>query len=81
MIAIVLVLIGSVIGWPITKRVVEQAASQAPGAPLGMIEGFAMLFFVLGILLSLAYPVLLLLFMTRTNVIEACERRQPTAPV
>jgi hypothetical protein len=35
---------------------------------------------VIGIFLGLIYPVLLLFFMTRTNVIEACERQQPAAP-
>jgi hypothetical protein len=78
-VAIVFVLIGSVIAWPITKRVVEQVAAQAHGAPQGMIEGFAMIGLVLGLIFGLAYPSLLLFFMTRSNVIEACEGQEPVA--
>jgi NADH:ubiquinone oxidoreductase subunit 3 (subunit A) len=79
-VAIVFVLVGSVVGWPITKRLVEQMAMQMPGAPLGLIEGVTMLLFVLGVLFGLAYPALLLFFMTRSNVIEACQPQQPAAP-
>jgi NADH:ubiquinone oxidoreductase subunit 3 (subunit A) len=79
-IAIVFVLVGSVAGWPFMKRLVQQVAMQAPGAPLGLLEGVGMLLFVLVIMFGLAYPVLLLFFMTRSNVIEACRPQQPAAP-
>jgi hypothetical protein len=79
-VAIIYVLIGSVVGWPITKRLVEQAAVKVPGAPPGVLEGMAMLVFVLAIIFGLAYPVLLLFFMTRAKVIQACRRPHPTAP-
>jgi hypothetical protein len=72
---IVLVLITSMLMWPLTKRMMEQM----PGVPPGMMVGFAMLGLVVGLLFSLAHPVLLLFFMTRGNVIEACQRREPTA--
>jgi hypothetical protein len=73
---IVFVLITSMLMWPITKRMLEQM----PNVPPGMMAGFAMIGMVIGIFLGLIYPVLLLFFMTRTNVIEACERQQPAAP-
>jgi hypothetical protein len=73
---IVLVLVVSMVMWPFTKRMMEQM----PGAPPGMMAGFAMIGLVIGILFGLAYPVLLLFFMTRSNVIEACQRQQPAAP-
>jgi hypothetical protein len=79
-IAIVLVLGGSIVAWPITERLVGQmAAQQAAGTPAGLVQGLTMLFFVLGILVGLAYPVLLLFFMTRASVIEACQRQEPVA--
>jgi|HubBroStandDraft_1064217.scaffolds.fasta_scaffold113012_2 hypothetical protein len=75
-IAIVYVPIGSLVSWPFTKRMMELT----PGAPAGMMAGFAMIGLVIGIIIGLAYPVLLLFFMTRTNVIEACQPEEPTAP-
>jgi type IV secretory pathway VirB3-like protein len=80
-VAIVFVLVFSIVGWPITKRFVGQMAAQlAPGAPLGMVVGLTTLMFVLGVMFSLAYPALLLFFMTRSNVIEACQPQPPAAP-
>ncbi len=72
---IVLVLVVSMVMWPLTKRMMEQM----PGVPPGMMAGFAMVGLVLGLLFSLAYPALLLFFMTRGDVIEACQRQQPAA--
>jgi hypothetical protein len=72
-IAIVFVLFGSVVSWPFTKRMMEQT----PGVPQGMMAGFAMMGLVLGIIIGLAYPSLLLFFMTRQNVIEACQPEPP----
>jgi hypothetical protein len=76
-ISIVYVPIGSLVMFPVTKRMMEQT----PGVPQGMMAGFAILGLVLGLIFGLAYPVLLLIFMTRTNVIEACQPEQPAAPV
>jgi hypothetical protein len=76
MIDIVLVVIGSMLIWPITQRAMEQL----PNVPHGMVEGIAMVSLVLGIIIGLAYPALLLFFMTRTNVIEACQPEQPPPP-
>jgi len=74
---IVFVAVGSVLGWSFMKVAVEQAMAQAHGAPVGLIQGMATLVFVLTLIIRLAYPALLLLFMTRANVIEACQRTQP----
>jgi hypothetical protein len=76
-IAIVYVPIGSLVMWPFTKRMMEQT----PGVPQGMMAGFAMIGLVLGLIFGLTYPVLLLFFMTRTNVIEACQPEPSEAPV
>jgi hypothetical protein len=73
---IVLVVVVSMVTWPFTKRMMEQMPNVSPG----MVAGFAMIGMALGIILGLAYPVLLLFFMTRPNVIEACQPEQPVAP-
>jgi len=74
--AIVYVPFASLMQWPFTKRMMEQT----PGAPPGMMTGFATIALVFGILFGLAYPALLLFFMTRPNVIEACQPEQPAVP-
>jgi NADH:ubiquinone oxidoreductase subunit 3 (subunit A) len=79
-VAIVFVLVGSVVVWPFMKRMVERMATQAPGAPSGLLEGIVMFMFVVVIMFGLAYPLLLLFFMTRSNVIEACQRQEPAPP-
>jgi hypothetical protein len=76
-VAIVFVLFGSVVSWPFTKRMMEQT----PGVPPGMMAKFAIIGLVFGIIFGMAYPVLLLFFMTRPNVIEACQPEQPAIPV
>jgi hypothetical protein len=73
---IVLVVVVGMVMWPFTKRMMEQM----PNVPPGMMAGFAAVGLVVGVLFGLAYPVLLLFFMTRSNVIEACQRQQPAAP-
>jgi hypothetical protein len=45
--------------------------SQIQGASAGVIAVVAQVSFALGILLGLAYPVLLLIFMTRPKIVEA----------
>jgi hypothetical protein len=45
--------------------------SQIHGAPAGVIAVVAQISFVLGIVIGLAYPVLLLIFMTRPKIIGA----------
>ncbi len=77
MIDIILVLFVSVLTWPFTKRMMEQVS----GPAAAFMERFGIVFVVFGILFSLAFPVLLLIFMTRPNVIEACQPEQPAAPV
>jgi hypothetical protein len=76
-IEIVVVLVVSIVTWPITKRMMEHLPNVSPG----MGAGFAMIGLVIGIIFGLAYPVLLLFFMTRPNVIEACQPEQPEAPI
>jgi hypothetical protein len=76
MIDIVLVVIGTMLVWPITLRAMEQM----PNVPHGMVEAIATVSMVFGILLGLAYPALLLFFMTRPNVIEACQGEPPEFP-
>jgi hypothetical protein len=76
LISIVYVVIGSMISYPFTKRMMEQT----PGVPQGMMAGFATIGLVFGLIIGLAYPVLLLFFMTRSNVIEACQPEQPQPP-
>jgi hypothetical protein len=57
------------------QRMIAQQAQAMPrgGAPQSMVEGIAMVSMVVGLVLSLIYPILLLIFMTRQNVIEACQ--------
>jgi hypothetical protein len=76
-IAIVHVPIAAFVQMPFTKRMMEQT----PGVPPGMMSGFATIGLVFGIIFGLAYPVLLLFFMTRSNVIEACQPEQASPPV
>jgi hypothetical protein len=45
--------------------------SQIHGAPAGVVAAFATIGFVVGIVIGLAYPVLLLIFMTRPKLVEA----------
>jgi hypothetical protein len=70
---IFLKVIGSIMAWPITQR----ALQQMPNMPRGpMVLGVAKIFMVLGIIVFLAYPAVLLFFMTRDNVIDACQPEQ-----
>jgi hypothetical protein len=73
---IVLVVVGSMVVWPITRRAMEQM----PNMPQGMMEALAMFGMVIGLIFGLAYPALLLFFMTRDNVIEACQPEQLPPP-
>jgi hypothetical protein len=55
-----------------SQRLMTQAmTSQIQGASAGVIAVVAQVSFALGILLGLAYPVLLLIFMTRPKIVEA----------
>jgi hypothetical protein len=55
-----------------SQRLLMQAmTTQVHGAPAGVIEVVAKISFALGIVIGLAYPVLLLIFMTRPKIIEA----------
>jgi hypothetical protein len=73
---IVLVVVGSMVVWPVTQR----AMAQLPNVPQGMVQGIAMVSMVVGVIIGLAYPAILLFFMTRTNVIEACQPELASAP-
>jgi hypothetical protein len=46
-----------------------------------MVVGVAKIFMVVGIIIFLAYPALLMFFMTRDNVIDACQPDQAPTPV
>jgi len=74
---IFMVVIGSIVVWPVMQRAMEQLPKNVPQ---GMVQGIAMVSMVVGIIFTLAYPALLLFFMTRTNVIEACQPEQLAAP-
>jgi hypothetical protein len=76
LIDIVVVLVIIMISWPITMRLMQQM----PNVPPGMAQGFAMIGLALQLVFGLAYPALLLFFMTRTNVIEACQQEQEPPP-
>jgi hypothetical protein len=68
----VLEMIVVVAGTVFTQRVMMQTmTAQIHGAPAGVIAVFAQIGLVLGIVIGLAYPVLLLIFMTRPKIIEA----------
>jgi hypothetical protein len=73
---IVVVLVFIMVSWPITMRLMQQM----PNVPPGMAQGFAMIGLVLQLIFGLAYPALLLFFMTRTNVIEACQPEHAAQP-
>jgi hypothetical protein len=75
-IEIVLVVVGSIIVWPVTQRAMEQM----PNMPHGMVAGLASIGLVIELIIGLAYPALVLFFMTRDNVIEACQPELPPPP-
>jgi uncharacterized protein with PQ loop repeat len=69
----ILDIIAVVAGGLIGHRVMAQTltTTQFPGASPALIAGIAQISFVVGILIGLAYPVLLLIFMTRPKIIGA----------
>jgi hypothetical protein len=69
----VLAMIAVLVGAPFSHRLMMRhlTTTQFPGVPLDLIAAMAQIFFVMGIVLALAYPVLLLVFMTRPKMIEA----------
>jgi len=73
---IVVTVVGTLVVWPITQRMMEQM----PNMPHGMVEGFATIGMVIGLIIGLTYPALVLFFMTRDNVIDACQPELPPAP-
>jgi hypothetical protein len=72
----VLVLVMSILIWPHTK----QMMSNMPNVPPAMMQGFATIGLVFGLIIGMGYPALLIFFMTRTNVIEACQPEQSPPP-
>jgi len=68
----ILEMIMVVVGAIVSQRIMAQAmTSQIHGASPGMVHAFAMIGFVMGIGIGLAYPILLLIFMTRPKIVEA----------
>jgi hypothetical protein len=80
-IAMVFVTILAIVGWPFVKQMMDLQTQGKHISP-GMIQGIAMLILIAGLIFRLAYPVLLLIFMTRSKAIEACqpEAEQPASP-
>ncbi len=60
--------ISSYIAYPMMKS----AFSRIPNMPAGMVSGMVIGSLAFGLLLGVGYPALLLFFMTRQNVIDAC---------
>jgi hypothetical protein len=60
-------------GAPFSHRLMMRSltTTQWPGVAPGVIEAVAQIFFAVGIVFALAYPVLLLVYMTRPRVVEA----------
>jgi hypothetical protein len=75
-IAIVYTPVVSLLMWPYTKRMMENT----PNMPPGMAAGMATVTIVFSLLLGMGYAALLIFFMTRANVIAACQPEQ-TPPV
>jgi hypothetical protein len=67
------VVVGCVVSWPF----MEMAIQQAPKVSQGFAKAAGVIGMVFGLVIGLAYPVLLLIFMTRSNVIEACQPEPP----
>jgi hypothetical protein len=65
--------VGCMVGWRFTEMTTQQMPNVSPGAA----EAIATIGMVFGLVMGLAYPVLLLIFMTRSNVIEACQPEPP----
>jgi hypothetical protein len=66
------------VGLPAGYRVMAAAAEQLRGgAPALLVMIVTATGFVLALVFSLAYPVLLLIFMTQSNVIKACKPEEP----
>jgi hypothetical protein len=68
--------LGSVVAW----RFMSQVKIPTPGVPPGLMAAMMMMGLVLGIIVGVGYAALLLFFMTRSNVIEACQPEQPPPP-
>ena len=73
--AIVYAPVISMLMWPFTKRLIEQT----PGISPGMAGGIAAITLGFGLVLGMGYPILLLIFMTRSKAIEACQPEEPPA--
>jgi hypothetical protein len=71
------VVVASVVTWRFMGSVTQHLAN----VPQGFAAAMGTVSLVGGLMIGLAYPVLLLFFMTRSNVIEACQPEQPPPPV
>ena len=72
---IVITLVGTVFAY----QMISSVTGQSPNGP-PMVGAFATIGMVFGLLFGLAYPVLLIIFMTRPKVVAACgpEQTLPT---
>lgn len=69
---VAVVLAESVISW---RASIEQVASLNRALPRQVFE----ISYAMGIVIGLAYPVLLLIFMNQPGIIEACKPEEPSA--
>jgi len=70
------VVVAIMVAW---RFVVPVMTQQMRGVPQGIVAVAMTIGFGFGLLFGLAYPVLLLIFMTRRNVMEACQPEPPPA--
>ncbi len=73
---IVYVLVGAVVNY----HFMQAMTGQMPGVSSGMMAVFTAVGSVFGVIFGLAYPVLLLIFMTRPKIVAFFEPEQPAAP-
>ena len=73
--AAIFIMAGSVVSYPF----VQATLAHFPAVPAGMIGALTLMAVVFGTLLGLAYPVLLLIFMTRPKIIAAFGPEPPPA--
>jgi hypothetical protein len=73
------VVAGVVVGYPLMHTMIAQMPGVPPGLK-GLIAAMALPALVIVTVFHLAYPVLLLIFMTRPKVIAAFEPEAPAAP-
>jgi hypothetical protein len=73
----VLSMIFVIISAPSNHSALQSSLARAPGLPPGLIPVLALAGTLIAVLVALVYPVLLLWFMTRPNVVAAFEPERP----